>query len=181
MTTFAHAVNEVINNCTIIAQPTGSGIYGDMYQLQRADGTQFYAHLPIQVDDDTVSQLGIVVDGFEINSSHPLPISLASSSSVVQVRHSGGTSTVTAVTCSSSSTQLGAANANRRKWIATNDAAVMAYVKIGATASTSSYTYALAGKSSSSPGGSCEGDDTTVISAVLASSTGNVMFTEVTA
>ena len=324
MTTYLHAVNDNVNNCTVIALPTGVGINGEMYQLQRADGSTFFAHMTTQVDDDTIAQLGIVVGGFEINSTNPLPVYIASGSSggssssgvigttttpnvstladpttpahqaavlgpgvsgtyaltvqgvaagtplpvsgtfwqatqpisaaalplpagaatlakqpalgtagtaasdVITIQgiasmvaikvdgsaitqpvsiatavavtgafyqatqpvslassvvttNGGGTSTVTAVAASTTVATALAANAARRKWIITNDTASIMYVKLGAGAAATSYTYALSPKTASSAGGSCEGTDTTAITAILASGTGNAMVTEVTA
>jgi hypothetical protein len=92
----------------------------------------------------------------------------------------GATSSVNAVASSTTVATL-ASNANRLKWVVTNDTAVIMYVKIGASATTSSYTYALSPKTATSAGGSCEGTDTCAISFILPSSTGNAMVTEITA
>jgi hypothetical protein len=92
----------------------------------------------------------------------------------------GGTSVVTSV-ASSTTVATALSAGTRRKWIVTNDTAVLMYVKIGTAASAISYTYCLSPKTTTAGGGSCEGTDTTAITVILASGTGNALVTEVTA
>ncbi len=76
---YAFSIGQVINGNTIIALPTGSGVYGGMYQLQRADSSTFY-------DSLTSEQLAsgwvnILVNDDNVNASNPLPVYIASGSS----------------------------------------------------------------------------------------------------
>src|SRR6266704_434002 len=79
MMPYAFSIGQVINGNTIIALPTGSGVYGGMYQLQRADSSTFY-------DSLTSEQLAsgwvnILVNDDNVNASNPLPVYIASGSS----------------------------------------------------------------------------------------------------
>lgn len=78
MSVYAYAVSQALNNHTISALPTGSGNYGDMYQLTKADGTStFYAHV-YQQDEDISDTVRLTFEGFEVNTSHPLPVVIIS-------------------------------------------------------------------------------------------------------
>jgi hypothetical protein len=349
MSVYAYSVSQALNNHTVSALPTGSGNYGDMYQLTKADGTStFYAHI-YQQDEDISDTVRLTFEGFEVNTSHPLPVAIitgggggsgslgttttpnvstigdptapshqaavlipgssgtyalsiqgvtsglavavsgtfwqatqpvsgtfwqatqpisvaslplpsgaataakqpalgtagSASSDVITIQgiasmtslkidgsavtqpvsaaslplpagastaakqpalgtagtpstdvlsiqgvasakpiitsNSGSTTSVNAVAASSTVATALSANAARLKWVVTNDTAVIMYVKIGTAASTSSYSYALSPKTATSAGGSCEGQDTTAITVILGSGSGNAMVTEVTA
>lgn len=57
---------------------------------------------------------------------------------------SAATATLSNVNDTASSTQLSAANANRKGWSVTNDSSSILYINFGATASTTAYSVQLA-------------------------------------
>jgi hypothetical protein len=90
------------------------------------------------------------------------------------------TPTVTSVASSASSVSLLAANNARKGAVITNDSSVVLYIKLGTTASTSSYTVTLAG-AASAPFSSYEVPFGYVgaIDGIWASATGNARITEI--
>lgn len=90
------------------------------------------------------------------------------------------TPTVTSVASSATSTSLLAANNARKGAIITNDSSAVLYIKLGATASTSSYTVTLAG-AASAPFSTYEVPFGYVgaIDGIWASATGNARVTEI--
>ena len=90
----------------------------------------------------------------------------------------GGCSTATLanVATSTTSATLVASNSSRRVAIIVNESSVVMYVKYGATASATSYTYALQASETVK-----EDRYTGIITGTLASSTGTARVTEVTA
>ena len=87
------------------------------------------------------------------------------------------TSSVTSVAGSASSVQLLASTAGRRGAYFYNDSSAIAYLKLGTTASTSSFTVALAANSFYELPYPCY---TGRIDCIWASATGNMRITEIT-
>jgi hypothetical protein len=87
------------------------------------------------------------------------------------------TATVSSVAGSASSVQLLASTAGRRGAYFYNDSTAIAYVKLGTTASTSSFTVAMAGSSFYELPYPCY---TGRIDCIWASATGNMRITEIT-
>ena len=109
------------------------------------------------------------VDGARVDTSDtdPLPV----------VSERGATATLANVAASATSVTLQASNTGRRGWMIHNDSSVECYVKLGSTASSTSYTKKL------------EAFEhwvlpflyTGIITGIWASATGNARVTELTA
>lgn len=111
--------------------------------------------------------------------TNSVPVVIASDQSVLTVKNTSGTSSVTTVSVSTSSTQLLAANSNRKGFIITNLNGTL-YVAFGSPASATSYGVSLAastGNDAYEPKGVVF---TGAINAAKGSGTSNVVVTEFT-
>jgi hypothetical protein len=113
-----------------------------------------------------------------------LPVVIASDQSAIPISGSisatfgtVATSTLTNVTVSTSNTTLVAANANRKALIIFNDASHSVFIKFGATASTSSFTFKLPDKETYEMP---QPVYTGIIDAITSSGSGSVRVTELT-
>lgn len=119
MSTYAFTIGQVVGGNTVYALPTGTGIYGSMYEMQRPDGSLFYDFL--SASQMQVENVSIQCQGDNVNLSNPFPITFGPFM----------TATPTTASITGSSTSILPANPGRKWFGVINDATSSSTAYIG--------------------------------------------------
>lgn len=151
------------------ALPAGANIIGALAANQSTNVAQINGVTPLMGSGNTGSgSLRVTLATDQPSNTNPLLVAETTSSS----------SSVTSVSASASSVSLLASNSSRKNATFFNDSAVILYLKLGATASTTSYTVQIPAMSYYElPIGKIY---TGAIDGIWASATGSVRITELT-
>lgn len=166
---------------------TGSAVPSTALYMGASDGTNLLGVRTATATLNAVS--GILAAGLVAQLDDTSPTSITenqfgnvrmSADRSLLVTNRATTATVTTVASSASSVSLLASNLSRKGATITNDSSAVMYIKLGATASTSSYTVTLAG-AGAAPFSYYEVPFGYVgaIDAIWASATGNARITEI--
>ena len=163
--------------------PTGANVIGAVTQsgTWSVTATQAVAaNLNATVVQSTAANLNATVTGSGTAGSPAAGVvtvqGAASMTALVTTEKRSSTSSVTSVAASVTSVNLLAANANRIAALITNDGNSVLFVKLGATASNSSYTYRLTANSQAT----IDGQWTGTIDGIWTAASGNARITELT-